>query len=160
MIVTCKVFACGNKMFGKLMLPLLIYFYSLSIEAIKLDDRGFHNIWDIVLHDNEILSDADSLNDFFYGALKRSGFKIIGHIFHKFTDGGEGVTGIFLLSESHLSFHTYPETNYISIDVYTCGKKVTCIHNDIEVFFKNSKRFTARGLERGSRLDTYPLKTG
>ncbi|NDK98317.1 hypothetical protein GPY23_04595 [Photorhabdus bodei] len=85
---------------------------------------------------------------------------MIGHLCHKFTDGGEGVTGLFLLSESHLSFHTYPETNYISIDVYTCGKQDTCIHNDIEKFFKDSKRFTVRGLQRGSSLDTYPLTTG
>ncbi|CDL86185.1 adenosylmethionine decarboxylase [Xenorhabdus cabanillasii] len=125
-----------------------------------MDDRGFHSVWDIVLHDNEILSDADSLNAFFYEVLKRSGFRIIGHLCHKFTDGGEGVTGLFLLSESHLSFHTYPETNYISIDVYTCGRPAIYIHNDIEKFFKNSKRFTARTLKRGSRLDTYPSITG
>ncbi|MCA6222261.1 adenosylmethionine decarboxylase [Photorhabdus sp. UCH-936] len=119
-----------------------------------MDDRGFHNIWDIVLHDNEILSDANTLNTFFLEAIKKAGFRIIGHIYHKFADEGEGVTGLFLLSESHLSFHTYPETNYISIDVYTCGKQAICIHNDIENFFKNSKRFTVRGLERGSRLNS------
>ncbi|MCT8347727.1 adenosylmethionine decarboxylase [Photorhabdus temperata] len=125
-----------------------------------MDDYGFHNVWDIVLYDNELLSDEDALNTFFYEALKKSGFKVIGHLCHKFTSDGEGVTGIFLLSESHLSFHTYPETHYISIDVYTCGKKAICIHRDIESFFKNSKKFTVRGLERGSNLGAYQLIRG
>lgn len=33
----------------------------------------------------------------------------------------QGVTGVILLSESHISIHTWPETGYASIDAYTCG---------------------------------------
>ncbi len=33
-----------------------------------------------------------------------------------------GVTGMFLLSESHLAYHSYSEWNYLAIDVYSCGK--------------------------------------
>lgn len=29
-----------------------------------------------------------------------------------------------LLSESHLSIHTYPEKNFAAIDCYTCGTTV------------------------------------
>lgn len=32
-----------------------------------------------------------------------------------------GVSLLFVLSESHLSVHTFPELNYISMDVYTCS---------------------------------------
>ncbi|WP_372240781.1 S-adenosylmethionine decarboxylase [Pseudomonas sp. CK-NBRI-02] len=42
--------------------------------------------------------------------------------------GREGVTGLFLLCESHLSYHTHPENSYISIDVYTCGKSNASRH--------------------------------
>ena len=38
---------------------------------------------------------------------------------HKFEP--QGLTGFYLLSESHLSFHTWPENGTISIDLYTCG---------------------------------------
>lgn len=31
-----------------------------------------------------------------------------------------GYTGIGILSESHISIHTYPENNMISIDFYSC----------------------------------------
>jgi S-adenosylmethionine/arginine decarboxylase-like enzyme len=45
-------------------------------------------------------------------------FEILGeveHIFHP-----QGYTFLFLLSESHLSVHTFPEKKYLSFDLYTC----------------------------------------
>ena len=32
-----------------------------------------------------------------------------------------GVTAIALLAESHLSIHTWPESNYAAVDIFTCG---------------------------------------
>jgi len=40
---------------------------------------------------------------------------------HHFNDDG-AFTSLYLLSESHLSFHSWPENNYIALDVFTCGK--------------------------------------
>lgn len=34
----------------------------------------------------------------------------------------QGVTALGLLSESHISIHTWPETGYAAIDVFTCGE--------------------------------------
>jgi S-adenosylmethionine decarboxylase len=39
---------------------------------------------------------------------------------HHFTPNG-GVTGIALLSESHISIHTWPEFCFAAIDIYMCG---------------------------------------
>lgn len=33
-----------------------------------------------------------------------------------------GVTALALLAESHISVHTWPESGYIAIDVFTCGQ--------------------------------------
>jgi len=33
-----------------------------------------------------------------------------------------GVSGIAILSESHLSIHTWPELGYAAVDVFTCGE--------------------------------------
>ncbi|CAL6052602.1 polyamine_aminopropyltransferase [Hexamita inflata] len=33
-----------------------------------------------------------------------------------------GMTGVAVLSESHISIHTWPEYGYASVDIYTCGK--------------------------------------
>ena len=123
-----------------------------------MDDCGFHNVWDIVLYDNIILSDDNALNNFFHTTLKKYEFKVLGQLCHKFCSGGQGVTGLFLLSESHLSFHTYPETNYISIDIYTCGKNAPGMHHDIEKFFYNSKRFVFRNIARGSQVSAWNCK--
>lgn len=40
---------------------------------------------------------------------------------HKFQP--QGITGIVLLAESHLSIHSWPEWSYLAIDVFTCGIK-------------------------------------
>ena len=34
-----------------------------------------------------------------------------------------GLSLIYVLSESHISIHTWEEYNYISCDMYTCGEK-------------------------------------
>ena len=40
---------------------------------------------------------------------------------HKFLP--QGITGMVLLAESHISIHTWPELNYMAIDIFTCGEK-------------------------------------
>jgi S-adenosylmethionine decarboxylase len=39
---------------------------------------------------------------------------------HHFGEGF-GSTALALLAESHISIHTWPETNYVAIDIFTCG---------------------------------------
>ncbi len=39
---------------------------------------------------------------------------------HKFEP--QGVTAVGLLSESHISIHTWPEHGYAAIDIFTCGE--------------------------------------
>jgi len=48
-------------------------------------------------------------------------FNSVGNVFHQFTPFG--VTGVFILTESHLSIHTWPEKNFATVDVFTCGKE-------------------------------------
>jgi len=40
-------------------------------------------------------------------------------IWHQFSGEG-GVTGVVLLSESHLSVHTFPESGFAAINLYCC----------------------------------------
>lgn len=41
------------------------------------------------------------------------------HQVHFFENGG--ATGLFLLAESHLAFHTWPELKFVSLDLYVCN---------------------------------------
>ncbi len=52
--------------------------------------------------------------------IRKSGLGIVGNCFYKFKNAG--VTGIFLISESHVSIHTWPEkNNSLNLDIFTCN---------------------------------------
>jgi S-adenosylmethionine decarboxylase len=52
-------------------------------------------------------------------AARTIGATVVGDTFHKFAP--QGVSGSVVIAESHLSVHTWPETGYVSVDIYTCG---------------------------------------
>jgi len=35
----------------------------------------------------------------------------------------QGVTGVAVVSESHIMIHTWPEHRYAAVDVFTCGEE-------------------------------------
>lgn len=39
---------------------------------------------------------------------------------------GQGITGVALLAESHISIHSWPEHGYAAVDVFVCGEHVDC----------------------------------
>ncbi len=55
------------------------------------------------------------LND----AVVHAELKKVNETFHQFTPAG--VTGVVLLSESHVCVHTWPETGKLAIDIFACG---------------------------------------
>lgn len=62
----------------------------------------------------------------------------------------QGATVLVLLSESHLSIHTYPERGFAALDCYTCGDTVdpqVAIDHMISVL--NPDRVFAKKLIRG-----------
>jgi len=52
-------------------------------------------------------------------ACNATGATIIHH--HDYQFSPHGCSGVILLAESHASWHTFPELNYASIDIFTCG---------------------------------------
>ena len=63
-----------------------------------------------------------------------------------------GLSLIYILSESHISLHTWEESNYISVDFYTCGD--TSPKNTCDEFLKNFKikNIKKQTIERGINL--------
>lgn len=56
-----------------------------------------------------------TLNDF----LQKADFEILGFMEHKFQP--QGYTCIWLLGESHLAVHTYPEHNQTYVELTSCA---------------------------------------
>ena len=56
-------------------------------------------------------------------AAKKSGSASLEVVIHKFKP--RGITGVIVLAESHLSVHSWPEIDYLAIDIFSCGKKAT-----------------------------------
>jgi S-adenosylmethionine decarboxylase len=70
----------------------------------------------------------DSLMNIFVKILRKHKFNVLKQESVRFPGENAGVTGFFILSESHLSFHSFPENSSISIDIFSCGD-----HDLIEV---------------------------
>ena len=54
-------------------------------------------------------------------AAEKSGASIVNDIFHQFNP--QGVSGVVVIKESHLSIHTWPEHGYAAVDFFTCSLK-------------------------------------
>ncbi|MEO1885906.1 MAG: adenosylmethionine decarboxylase [Methyloprofundus sp.] len=49
-----------------------------------------------------------------------AGATVLAHHFHSFGEGC-GLTGVLVLSESHMTVHQWPEKGYAAFDVFMCG---------------------------------------
>ena len=53
-------------------------------------------------------------------AVEDSGLSVVGDFFHSFGEGA-GITGVVVLAESHVAIHTWPESAYVTLDVFVCN---------------------------------------
>ncbi len=65
------------------------------------------------------LSEQD-LESILSRAADAAGASILASHFHRFGPR-QGVTGVLVLAESHITVHTWPEYNYAAFDVFMCG---------------------------------------
>lgn len=80
---------------------------------------GRHCILELYGCPAELLNDEQGLVDTLRAAAENAGATWMGQVSHKFDP--QGVTALGLLSESHISIHTWPEVGYAACDVFTCG---------------------------------------
>jgi spermidine synthase len=111
---THKIHTSSFNLPSKLEKKLEKYKYKSEKKA-----KGVHYLIDFEEIPFNILNDQEYLNTMFEKALTISKMTVLNTKIHKFEP--QGLTGFYLLSESHLSFHTWPENGTISIDLYTCG---------------------------------------
>jgi S-adenosylmethionine decarboxylase len=81
---------------------------------------GFEWLIDALECDENALRDIETLRGVFARIVDDLQLKTIGEgAWHKF-DGEGGVTGLTMLTESHLACHTYPEHKTATFNLYCC----------------------------------------
>ena len=86
----------------------------------KVSTVGYHYIIEASGCDKEILRDSNKLKDILVQGAKIGKMDVRTVHFYKFSP--TGVSGMVIVSESHVSIHTWPEEGYAAIDVYICGE--------------------------------------
>jgi len=85
-------------------------------------EPGLHIVADLIncQVDKTKMTDKQALIDFLCNAVVEQQLTVVNHCFHDFGNGS-GVTGVVILAESHVSVHTWPERNFVSLDVFVCN---------------------------------------
>lgn len=87
----------------------------------------------IVFNEGDVKFNVDEAMILFNTLAESVGLKVVGKIKHTF-DCDICHSGVLLLSTSHLAWHTYPEDNFITLDINTCGGLLN--ESSIEIFLK------------------------
>ncbi|MGI6621484.1 MAG: adenosylmethionine decarboxylase [Bacillota bacterium] len=83
---------------------------------------GRHVLAEVYGCEFDILNDLDKIREVMVSAALSAGAEVIETTFHRFSP--QGISGVVVISESHLAIHTWPELGYAAIDVFTCGTNV------------------------------------
>lgn len=121
---------------------------------------GKHILLDLYGCDPNQLNDVQLLRHMALEGVRRSGATIIGDFFKPFFP--QGLSGVVIIAESHLTLHSWPEYAYLAMDYFTCSERI-----DIDVaisYFdkiltprKISKSIHARGSELLGPSQVVPL---
>ncbi len=87
-----------------------------------MNTLGRHVLAEVYGCDSKILNDLKAVEHIMVNAALAAGAEVREVAFHKFSP--QGVSGVVVISESHLAIHTWPELGYAAVDVFTCGDHV------------------------------------
>lgn len=85
-----------------------------------MEHLGRHVIIELWGCDTGVINDAGLVKTAMLEAVRAANATLLDLNVHMFSP--HGVTGVAVLSESHLSVHSWPEYGYVAADVFTCGE--------------------------------------
>ncbi len=109
---------------------------------------GRHILAEFFECDSNVLNNPKLVEQYMLEAALECGATIVNKCFHLFSP--HGVSGVVIISESHLAIHTWPEFGYAAVDLFTCGEQ--CDPKISYEFLKkrfNSKNAKYSQLNRG-----------
>lgn len=83
---------------------------------------GRHLIVEYSGCDRDILDNQQLLEKYLNESVRVAGATIVNSSFHRYNP--QGVSGVVVIAESHISIHTWPEYGYAAVDFFTCGDSV------------------------------------
>ncbi len=101
----------------KCLFVTVITFLTTSLSAAP--QKSYHLLVEYNNCNPAKLNDLKYLEKTLTASANKGNFTVLKSVFHQFEP--QGVTGILLLSESHMSIHTWPEDGYAAVDLFTCG---------------------------------------
>lgn len=106
---------------------------------------------------SQSINDAEHVKTAMLNAVKAANATLLNIYVHTFSP--QGVTGVAVLSESHLSIHTWPEHGYVAADVFTCGE-TTKPHAAAQVLDNafDAERMEVHELVRGALAPARPVR--
>ncbi len=106
------------------------------------------------------LRDIEILQEVFARLVDDLKLKTIGEgVWHKFDGAGDGVTGLLMLTESHLACHTYPEYKTATINLYCCRARREWNWEENLRELLGAKNIKIQKIERGSQTTSLNSQT-
>ncbi len=84
-----------------------------------MSPKGYHFIVE-ASGCGEAIGNVQQMQEILVEAARKAKTQVWSVSFHCFPPNG--VSGVVVISESHLSIHTWPEESYMALDIYTCGE--------------------------------------
>ena len=113
-----------------------------------------HFLLELYKCDYEKLNDESFLRCSLNRAAKLAKATVLNLISNKFEP--QGVTAIVLLAESHISIHTWPESNYSAIDIFTCGQNMSPeLASQYLIDVLKAEEHSLRVIERNPPLEVF-----
>lgn len=83
---------------------------------------GKHMLLELKDCDAGLLNNMDYLREALNAVAILIGATVIKDSFYQFSP--QGISGVVIIAESHISIHTWPEFCYAAVDVFTCGEVI------------------------------------
>jgi S-adenosylmethionine decarboxylase len=122
---------------------------------VKHSPIGHHYIVEASGCNPKTIGNVEKVQQILVKAAEIAGAHVWAISFSKFPP--HGVSGVVVISESHISTHTWPEMGYAALDIYTCGVKVEpekAVIYAVEAFGAETSHITeiTRGIDEGDSI--------
>ncbi len=85
-------------------------------------ELGSHFLVELINCPPDRLRKVKDVKQIMSQVIQKSKTSMVSVSFHQFQP--EGVSGVFLIKESHVAIHTWPEESYAAADIFTCGQEM------------------------------------